>query len=149
MFSELGSSYDRAVEALNKLKGIHELVNRMISDLFDVKTGYRPDMDMYLCGEYLLLIFNLAGVDPKQLELSVRPYSVKLAGRRRLKVPERLGIGELRLEDALYSTNYWGAFDIEVKLPEKIVPAETEAVFEAGLLFVKLKRELHRVKIKG
>ncbi len=138
---------DMSEKALNDLRGIHERVSDILGWLLGKPSTYLPDYDIYMLPEYILLVVNLAGVDPTTLKVEVlNPRVVSISGVKKLKVPEALGLS-VGLEDSLLVSNYWGRFNVDIDLPEEVETSSAEAVFSSGLLFVKLRRLAKKVDI--
>jgi len=98
---------------------------------------WRPNVDVYETPHALLVIVELAGVDPDALDVQLFTDALAIEGVRRLPPPE---------EDAVYreATIAQGPFRVDVPLPAP-VDAESVTAEEAhGILTIRLPKRQER-----
>lgn len=98
---------------------------------------WRPAADLYRHPGGWLVKFELAGVAPHEVEVSVHGRHLRVRGRRR-DVAAHRQLDCLSLEIA-YST-----FERVVTLPYDLGQARLETRFQDGMLFVNVEREGER-----
>jgi HSP20 family protein len=92
---------------------------------------WRPAHNLYETDRGLILVVDLAGVDPSNLHIHLHPRHVAVHGVRQLSVPE----GIRRVEQMEIGT---GPFQLEVPLGLPIEPEQAGARYSAGLLEIQL-----------
>lgn len=113
-----------------------ELVNRAFErpeqEARELETSsWTPAVDAFVDGESVVLEVMLAGVDPKNVELSATGNRLTIKGtreRRASKDAKSLGKSEI----------VYGAFERTLELPEGTDASKAEARFEHGVLEVRL-----------
>jgi HSP20 family molecular chaperone IbpA len=92
---------------------------------------WSPSLNVFETDQGMLLVIELAGVDPAELRIDAHPQVVRIAGARQIAVPEQLR----RLHRMEIAS---GAFQIEVPFERPIDPEQTSARAHNGLLEVWL-----------
>ena len=92
---------------------------------------WSPPLNVFETDQAMLLVVELAGVDPAGLQIEAHPQVVRIAGGRQIVVPQDLRRLH-RMEIAA------GAFQIEVPFERPIDPEQTTARSNNGLLEVWL-----------
>jgi HSP20 family protein len=92
---------------------------------------WRPAHNLYETDHAVILLVELAGVDPANLHIHVHPRQVAIHGVRQLAVPA----GIRRVEQMEIGA---GPFRLEVPLPRPVDPERAEARYAAGLLEIGL-----------
>jgi HSP20 family protein len=98
-----------------------------------VRRGFRPHVDVFRTDEppALTVVAELAGVDPKAVELVLLEQTLVIAGRRARRQPDcRPSYYQLEIED--------GVFERRIALPEAVEPGAVRATYERGLLTIVL-----------
>ena len=98
------------------------------------QTSWRPAVDVYETPEGWLLKCDLAGIERKDVSVSVDDRTVTLSGCRRDHLA-RSGV-VLRSLEISYS-----CFVRSVTLPERIDPNQVDVQLDNGLLLVSLKQK--------
>ena len=114
-------------EVFDIKKQIDELSNKVLGGGSSVK------MDLYDLGDSFQLIFELAGVEQENIELSVRGDEVVLAGNRIIKDENK---------KVLLSERPRGKFQRKIKLPGPVKEDKSTAYQKDGLLILNLKKDL-------
>ncbi len=122
------------------------LTNHLFSDVAPRSartTAYSPfPFDLYEAGDEYVLRAAIPGINPDQLDLSVRQNVLTLSGNRSLYPAEEAkgitwharGLAE-------------GEFRMSVALPGAVEAGQAQASYEAGMLTVKLPKA-EAVKVK-
>lgn len=101
-------------------------------------TTWQPPVNAYRCHDSIRVCFDLAGVEPESVEVTVEPDCLLIRGRRDLPEPDTHG--EMRV---LHMEIDHGAFEREVRLPLLVEPKHTRLETRNGLLWVQLSLRAH------
>lgn len=96
------------------------------------RRGFRPAVDVYRSADpaEVVVIVDLAGVDPDDIELTLADGVLAIAGLRRRR-PARSAVYEQMELD-------YGPFERRVAVGNDVDPAGAQASYERGLLRVRL-----------
>jgi HSP20 family protein len=104
---------------------------------------WRPPLNVYETDQAMILIVDLAGVDPSNLHIHVHPSQIAVHGTRHLAVPPGLRrINHMEIGS--------GSFQLELQMVTMIDPERTEARYADGLLEIQLpyaNQPTHRVVV--
>src|SRR5207237_454725 len=95
---------------------------------------WRPATDVYRTAEGWLVKFELAGVRPDDVELTVRGRALRIRGRRRDACSDP-DCRQVHMEIA------YSRFERQVELPGDLQRAQFETEFRDGMLLVRIQRE--------
>ena len=97
------------------------------------RRGFRPRIDVVRTEDpdELRVTVDLAGVDPGDIHIAVHERALLIAGQRRRLHPD------CRLSYHLMEMEY-GPFERRIGLPEHVDPEGARAVYERGLLVIRL-----------
>lgn len=99
-------------------------------------------IDVYQTEKKIVIKSTMAGVDPKNLKISLHHDLLTIKGTRHADK-------EIREEDYLYRECYWGAFSRSIILPAEVDSRRVEAELENGVLTVTLyKNNPGQIEIK-
>jgi HSP20 family protein len=102
---------------------------------------WTPALDMYETDEALVVVLDLAGVEPDKTEVHAEPHLLTVRGiRRERHSPEHPE--EQRSYHALEIP--YGRFERSVHLPPGVDTAEARASYRDGLLEITLRKRLPR-----
>jgi HSP20 family protein len=115
--------------------------NRALEDMFRTITPLfsmsgrtlKPQVDVFETATKIDVLVEIAGVDPKALEIEVSRKTVKIAGIRRQNQLNREGA--YRLAEIQY-----GPFERAFILPAIIDPDSASATYTDGMLHLKLDK---------
>ena len=111
---------------------------RFVSLLFTTEAErapeWQPATDVYRTPDGWLVKFELAGVRPEDVELSVRGQTLRVRGRRRDCCLEP----ECRL---VHMEIAYSRFERQVELPGDLDYARIASEFRLGMLLVRIQRE--------
>jgi HSP20 family protein len=119
------------------IKGIQDEVDELFTDLWQVpgfvgrRRGFRPHVDCYRSEDPpgVTVVVELAGIDPKDVEVVVTERTVILSGvRKRPTFACRVSYRQMEIE--------YGPFQRRISLAEDVDPEGAEATYEQGLLKV-------------
>jgi HSP20 family protein len=113
-------------------------IEELFADLWQVprfsglRHGFRPAVDCFLTTDphQLVVIVELAGVDPESIEIHVAERTLTLAGHR----------ARPRVDGQVYQQAEieYGRFERRIPLGHDIAPASASAVYETGMLRITL-----------
>jgi HSP20 family molecular chaperone IbpA len=115
-----------------------EEIEQLFADLWQVfpfsrglRPGYRPDVDVYRAESppSLIVLVELPGVDPAEVQVIASPRALLVAGERRR--PKDCGQYQQMGID-------YGPFQRQVTLAEDVNPEEATAKYERGILMIRL-----------
>lgn len=95
-----------------------------------VAAGFLTNTEAYFKDGHLVIRAELAGVDPKSVDVSVAGRTLTIKGER--KAPE------LPLDDRLFGEIVCGKFERTVTLPEGLNADEVKARWDNGILEVTI-----------
>jgi len=97
-------------------------------------------VDVYQTDKYLVIQSAIAGIDPKDLDISFEREVITIRGWR----------GKQSEEEGDYFTQecFWGPFSREVILPVEIDPERAEATMKEGILTIRAPKILKEKKRK-
>jgi len=121
-------------------------IEELFADLWQVprfsglRHGFRPQVDCFVTNDpsQLVVIVELAGVDPESIGIDVAERTLSISGER----------ARPRVEGQVYQQAEieYGRFERRLTLEHDIAPASASAVYEAGILRITLpiaKRASH------
>ena len=113
-------------------------IEELFADLWQVprfagmRSGFRPAVDVWLTEDppQLVVVVELAGVDPASIELGVEERALRIAGNRgRPRVPGQV-YQQAEIE--------YGHFERRIPLEQNIDAAAATAAYDAGMLRITL-----------
>jgi len=111
---------------------------RFVSLLFATEAErspeWRPATDVYRTPDGWLVKFELAGVEPQDVELTVHGRALRIRGRRRDCCLEP-GCRQVHMEIA------YSRFERQVELPGDLQYVRIATEFRHGMLLVRIQRE--------
>ena len=113
-------------------------IEELFADLWQVprfsglRHGFRPAVDCFFTNDpnQLVLVVELAGVDPESVEIGVAERMLTISGQR----------ARPRVDGQVYQQAEieYGRFERRIPLGHDIAPASASAVYEAGMLRITL-----------
>lgn len=110
--------------------GLHVLTIRYPFVVFEQRS-WQPFLNIYETEQALVIVAELAGVDPNHLAIDVEAHLVRIRGSRNVVPPDHL-----RRIDRMEITS--GPFHIEIPLNRAVNPQQTESYYHQGLLHIVL-----------
>ena len=108
-----------------------------------IRGAWSPSINLYEDRSSYCLVVDLAGVDPKDIELRIEKGHLILSGERPSPCPSQFGRGKSARPAAvrlhLMEINH-GPFYRRLRLPESIANAKIEARYRNGFLWVKMPK---------
>lgn len=108
-------------------------VSFFTSTVVEATPDWRPPTDVYRTPDGWLVKFELAGVEPGDIELTGRGRALRVRGRRRDCCMEP-GCRQLHMEIA------YSRFDRQVELPVDLETCRIACEFRHGMLLVRVER---------
>jgi HSP20 family protein len=123
-----------------ELEHAAEEIEQLFADLWQVfpfsrgvglRRGYRPQVDVYRSEDpaSLIVLVELPGIDPSEVQVVVSPQALLVAGERRR--PKDCGHYQQMEIDH-------GPFQRQVTLAEDVDPEQATATYEQGILTIRL-----------
>ena len=113
-------------------------IEELFADLWQVprftglRHGFRPAVDCYVTNDpnQLVVMIELAGVDPESIEISVAERTLTVSGER----------SRPRVDGQVYQQAEieYGRFERRIPLGHDIAAASASAAYEAGMLRITL-----------
>ena len=124
------------MEKRRDLEHAAEQIEELFADLWQVfpftrglRRGFRPQVDCYRTDDAVVVVAELAGIDPDKIQIVAGPRGLVLAGKR---TRPNAG-GHYRQMEIDY-----GPFQREVTWDEEIDPEGATASYERGMLRIAL-----------
>ena len=128
------STWPITFRSLNTSHDIDELFSRFLGDWeqdgmprHSVPTAYVPQIASYVDGNSICIRADLPGVDPKEVELTVKDNQITLKGERKAEQEQQNG-------NRLSQEVQYGAFARTFTLPEGVTAEELQARYHNGVL---------------
>jgi HSP20 family protein len=109
-----------------------------------VTAGWAPSLDMFETDDAVVVVLDLAGVDPEHTEVQAEPNRLTIRGIRRPRpiTDERCAYHTLEIP--------YGRFERTLRVPPGIDPDAAQAHYRDGLLQITLpKTKPHEVRISS
>lgn len=113
-------------------------IEELFADLWQVprfsglRHGFRPAVDCFVTDDphELVVIVEVAGVDPESIEIAVAERTLTISGHR----------SRPRVDGQVYQQAEieYGRFERRISLGQNISPTAANAVYEAGMLRITL-----------
>jgi len=131
-------------EPFREMARMQDELNRLFDDRLgrrrggpeeELGVGFLPPVDVYEDNEGLVLTTELAGVDPKDVDVRVEEGVLTVKGERKLERADKK-------ENYLRVERSYGTFTRSFTLPSTVDPEKVKAEFKNGLLRIAIpKRE--------
>jgi len=103
---------------------------------------WSPQMDIYETPETYIIIADLSGISPEELDITVDRNYIKISGcRQQPALSSPLHVHQMEID--------YGIFERIFRLPSAIVPEKGTATSKQGLLKILLPKEIQRQKKIG
>ena len=94
---------------------------------------WRPAVNVCETPEKVVVLVELAGVEPKDISIQAQSNQLIFEGQRLNRMPESV--------QRLHQIEIWsGSFSFQIPLPALIDPTQADANYQAGFLEVKLTK---------
>lgn len=97
--------------------------------------------DVFQDEDFVIVKSAIAGVDPKNLDISVSSDLLTIRGFRDTDE-------EIKDENFYCREIYWGSFSRSIVLPQEVDPDRTDATLKNGILTIKLPKKYKTTSIK-
>ncbi|MDJ0567636.1 MAG: Hsp20/alpha crystallin family protein [Pleurocapsa sp. MO_192.B19] len=95
---------------------------------------WRPAVNVYETGEAVVIIAELAGIDPEKTIVQLEPKLLVIQGQRPGIIPKKV--------QKVHQLEIWSEpFLFEVSLPRPIDPKQIQASYRDGLLEIQLLKQ--------
>ena len=133
----------RYKDSLEEFVGFSRSMDRMLSSLFLQENGqppamFRPPTDVYETAENVVILLEIAGMDPEQIQVEFNEKILRVSGRRQDK--------HLRATCHCLEVQY-GEFASEVYLPGEYNLDAIQAEYNDGFLTIMLPKLAQETKI--
>jgi HSP20 family protein len=117
-------------------KDLRDEIDELFADLWQVsrlsglRHGFRPQLDCFRTDDppSYTVVVDIAGVDPRDVNVTAAERTLKISGERRREAREGSVYQHMEIE--------YGPFERVVHLPEEVDLAGAEARYERGLLAI-------------
>jgi HSP20 family protein len=110
--------------------------------LFVLREVWHPPTDVYETEDAILVYVEIAGMDRDTLDVSLTGNELTVCGHRRNAAGGYNAIHRLEM--------HYGDFETTVTIPARVVESDIEAVYENGILCVRLPKERpHRIIVEA
>jgi HSP20 family protein len=90
-----------------------------------------PSFEVYTTEDAVVVSAELAGIDPKEVDVEVTPDAVHVSGELKRE-------SEIKDDDYYHSERSYGRFERTVRLPYRVNDAEAKATFKHGVLTIRM-----------
>jgi HSP20 family protein len=111
-----------------------DLSRRAADHLHPADNAFLPSVDVYETARSVMVVVEIAGVDPQSLQVTLEEDIITIGGDRL----ERCEEPKLRL---FHMEIPYGRFERRVMLPPGLGPEGARAVYEAGFLYIALPKD--------
>ncbi|MBW1709874.1 MAG: Hsp20/alpha crystallin family protein [Deltaproteobacteria bacterium] len=137
----------RIVSDLNAMnQGLRRLLDQMFVGL-DARVclhgqTWSPQMDIYETPDVYIIVMELSGMKPEEVDVIVDRNIIKISGcRQQPTLSSPVHVHQMEID--------YGVFERAFRLPSSIKPEEATATSEQGLLKIILPKEVHQQKKIG
>jgi len=110
-----------------------ERMSRALSRLDGPSTVEFPAVNVWVSGDHAVVTTEIAGLDPKKIDISIVNNSLTLRGSREAE--------ELKEGESYHRRERWtGQFTKTLELPFPVDAGKVEAQFSKGILYISLPR---------
>jgi HSP20 family protein len=106
------------------------LFGRALGEPVSGTTGFLANTEAYFSGGHLVIRAELAGVDPKSVEVSVAGRRLTIKGERQAP--------EIPLDDRLFGEIIYGPFERTLTIPEDVNTDRIKATWHNGMLEIQI-----------
>ncbi len=125
------------VRIFDEAEAMFEVILQSVSPL----ATWAPPTDLFITEEFLYVVFEIPGVDKRDLSVAVAPNIVQIRGLRRAPPEFKQGTNFYNLEIS------YGAFERRVYLPCPVNPKAVKTIFDNGILTLRFPKREKKVKI--
>ncbi|MBD3207932.1 MAG: Hsp20 family protein [Candidatus Nealsonbacteria bacterium] len=97
-------------------------------------------VDVYQTDDELVIQSAIAGVEPKDLDITIEGDLITIKGKRTKPSDEK--------GDYFYQECYWGEFSRQIILPVEVDPGRINAVLKEGILVIRIPKIMREGKMK-
>jgi HSP20 family protein len=124
---EWSQAVDRLMNHIHSVASTRQLKQTLVLET------WRPAVDVYETPDAVVVLVEIAGIDPADISIRLESGKAIVCGRRQRLIPETVQM--------LHRVEIWsGPFAFEVVLPTGIESTKAETSYKAGLLEVKLPK---------
>jgi HSP20 family protein len=127
------SGFDEIILRVN-----HFMDQMMHKNFYRFRTcgQWEPQINFYETTEAFYICADLAGVDPKQVELHLENNMLHIMGHRTTPSPPDNSNARIHVMEIDH-----GPFGRSIKIPENVDKTGTEATYSQGYLWIKLPKQ--------
>jgi HSP20 family protein len=127
------TSRKKTTESSGKIKIKEEAPSKRIKDKNILREDGQLTVDVFETEKDLIIQSAVAGVDAKDLDISIEKDMVSIRGERERNIEEES-------ENFFYQECYWGSFSREVVLPAEVDSSKAEASMKDGVLTIRMPK---------
>lgn len=132
-------------DPFGEISNLRNQMNRFFDHTFkkSIMSGsesFGPRIDLFQTDTEVVATAEIPGVDSKDdIEVSVTPDTLSLRG-------ELKRAHDINEENYFHSERYYGSFSRTLPLPAEVKPEETKAVYQKGLLEIRMPKSEQGLK---
>ncbi|MBW2062107.1 MAG: Hsp20/alpha crystallin family protein [Deltaproteobacteria bacterium] len=135
---------------VNDVAAMNQGLKRLLDQIFvglDARVclhgqTWAPQMDIYETPEVYIIVAEMSGLNPEEVDLIVDRNYIKISGCRQQPIlSSPLLVHQMEID--------YGVFERAFRLPSPVKPEEASATSEQGLLKIILPKEIQRQKKIG
>ena len=97
-------------------------------------TGWRPSLDLYETSEELIVLLDVAGIEPKDVEVVAESRILRISGNRCRPANENVTrVHHMEID--------FGPFSHAVRLPSEVDPDSASSTYRDGFLVINLPKK--------
>ena len=98
-------------------------------------TGWRPSLDLYETADEFIVLIDLAGIQPQELEVVVESQNVRISGNRcRPRQENVTRVHHMEID--------FGPFSHALRLPSQVNPDGASSTYRDGFLMINLPKQV-------
>jgi len=97
-------------------------------------TGWRPSLDLYETSDEFIVLVDVAGIQPKDIEVIAESRTVRFSGNRCRPADENVTrVHHMEID--------FGPFSHKLRLPSEVDPDGANSTYRDGFLVIKLPKK--------
>ena len=137
----------RLLQIQGKLGDVASEMTRVnFADFQPLETRWQPAVNIFLCSRCLRICADLAGVDPEEVELSVKNGKLVIRGSRPAPEPSsepQIETTRTKSVRVLAMEIDYGGFAREISLPDDVDLERVRTDWTNGILWIEIPRLSH------
>ena len=120
---------------------LQQLEEKTKADWYSEDAEGQLAVDVYQDNKFVIVKTAVAGVEPKDIKISIHNDLLTLQGQRHQDT-------KIADDDYYYRECYWGKFSRSIALPVEVKQDKIDAIFKNGVLTIKLPKAKPEKNVK-